>query len=107
MQIQIFTDNHIKGSESLTALVESIVEATLGRFGDRITRVEAHLSDENGSQKSHGEAMRCRMEARPAGRQPVVVTADSAHLEQSISDAAAKLEKLLTNTFERLDDPRR
>jgi ribosome-associated translation inhibitor RaiA len=107
MNIQISTDNHIQGSAELTRRVESVVESALGRFGERITRVEVHLSDENSSQKTHGDAIRCRMEARPASRQPVVVTADAATMDQAIEDAAEKLEKLLDSTFGRLDDPRR
>ncbi len=78
-----------------------------GAFGERITRVEVHLSDENSSQKTHGDAMRCRMEARPAAREPVTVTADGATLDQAVSGAAKKLERLLDSTFGRLDDPRR
>jgi len=89
----------------LTRQVESVVESALGQFGDRITRVEVHLSDENSSHKTHGDAMRCRMEARPAAREPV--TADGATLDLVIKDAAGKLEKLLDSTFGRLDDPRR
>jgi len=107
MNIQINTDNHIQGSEELTRQVETVVESVLGRFGERITRVEVHLSDENSSQKTHGDAMRCRMEARPAAREPVTVTADGATLDQAIGGAAKKLEKLLDSTFGRLDDPRR
>jgi ribosome-associated translation inhibitor RaiA len=107
MTTQISTDNHIQGSAELTLQLESVVESVLGRFGERITRVEVHLSDENSSQKTHGDAMRCRMEARPAGRQPVIVTADAATMDQAIEQAAQKMEKLLDSTFDRLDDPRR
>lgn len=106
MNVQIHTDNHIQGSADLTVQVESVVEAALGRFGERITRVEVHLSDENGSQKTHGDAMRCRMEARPAAREPVTVTADAATLDQAVRGATKKLERLLDSTFARLNDPR-
>lgn len=107
MNIQIHTDNHVAGGEDLTSQVESVVESALGRFGERITRIEVHLSDENSAQKTHGDAMRCRIEARPAARQPVTVTADGATLEQALIGAARKLERLLDTTFGRLDDPRR
>jgi hypothetical protein len=107
MTIQVNTDNHIRGDADLAGRVESIVAATLGRFGDRITRVEVHLSDENSKQKDAGVGVRCRMEARPGGRQPVAVTADGATAEVATEVAAEKLEKLLDSTFDRLDDPRR
>ncbi len=47
MQIQVHTDNHIHGREEIVALVETSVEGAVGRFRDRITRIEAHLSDTN------------------------------------------------------------
>ncbi len=107
MIIQVHTDNHIQGSAELERRVESVVATTLDRFGDRITRVEVHLSDENSARKDYGEAIRCRMEARPASRQPVAVTADATTVDQAVDDAAEKLEKLLDSTFGKLDNPRR
>jgi hypothetical protein len=47
MQIQVNTDNNITGREDVVRLVHSSVEGAIGRFADRITRVEAHLSDTN------------------------------------------------------------
>lgn len=47
MQIRINTDSNIKNSEGLAQQVRTTVVSALERFGDRITRVEAHLSDEN------------------------------------------------------------
>lgn len=104
--IQIHTDNHIQGSEELKRQVESVVESSLGRFGERITRVEVHLSDENSSSKTHGDAMRCRLEARPTSHDPVIVTGDGATLEQAISSAAKKMVRVLDSTFGRLDNTR-
>lgn len=103
MQIQVNTDDNITGGGVLTRDVESVVEGSLGRFGDRITRVEVQLTDESSSHKSAGNDKRCKMEARLAGLQPIVVTDDSASLEQAISGAATKLEKLLDRTLGRLD----
>lgn len=106
MRIQVNTDNHTQGSEGLTRVVESAVEGALGRFGERVTRVEVHFSDESSSQKSVGNDKRCAMEARLAGLQPIAVTADGATLEQALDGAIDKLEKTLERTLGRLDDPR-
>ena len=106
MQIQVNTDNRTEGSEGLTLQVEGVVESALGRFGDRITRVEVHLSDENGSQKSGDHDKRCVMEARLAGLQPITVSEDGSSLEQAIDGAVNKLEKTLNRTLGRLDDPK-
>lgn len=91
MQIQVNTDNHISGSAELTQHVQEIVTGTLERFSSRITRVEVHLTDENGRQKVSEADKRCAMEARLAGMQPIAVTADASSIEQAVGDAADKL----------------
>lgn len=106
MQIQVNTDNHTDGSAELTRQVEDVVEDSLGRFGDRITRVEVHLSDENSSEKSGGSDKRCVMEARLSGLQPITVSDEGSSLEQVLAGAADKLETTLKRTLGRLDDPK-
>ena len=106
MQIQVHTDNHTSGSAGLIEKVEAVVEDALGRFGERITRVEVHLTDENGRQKSGDVDKRCVMEARLAGLQPITVSAEGSDLMQALNDAADKLEKTLQRTLGRLDDPK-
>jgi len=103
MQIQVNTDNHIAGGEELTRQVEAVVEGALGRFSDRITRVEVHLTDENSSSKSGDNDKRCVMEARPAGLQPITVSDQGATLGSDRLVAADKLEKTLRRTLGRLD----
>lgn len=106
MQIQVNTDNHIEGHERLRAHVASVVEGTLGRFGERITRVEVHLTDENSNAKAGDHDKRCVMEARVAGIPPVTVTHAAASIDQAIEGATDKLEKTLDSTLERRDDHR-
>ncbi len=105
MQIQVNTDNHVEGSEELTREVESLVEGTLGRFGEWITRVEVQLSDEDGP-KNHRNAKRCEMEARPEGHQPLSVSHQGTTMDQAIKGCVKKLERLLNDTKERLYDPK-
>ncbi len=101
MQIQVNTDNHTEGSSDLTSHCESVVQDTLRRFADRITRVEIHLSDENSSQKAGDDDKRCVMEARLAGMQPVSVTGTGVELMVALDDAAEKMEKLLSRTVDK------
>lgn len=103
MQVQLHTDNHIEGTTKLTSYVESLVQEALDRFARRITRVEVHLMDQNSSAKSGSKDKRCAMEARVSGRDPVNVTADAPTVDQALSGAIGKLEKSLTNLFDRLD----
>ena len=56
MTIQFNTDNNVTGSEELTAPLTDLISNKLDRFSDRITRVEVHLSDENGSKQREDQA---------------------------------------------------
>ena len=106
MHIQVNTDHNIEGSEELTRQVEMVVEGALGRFGNRITRVEVHLTDENSSQKPGEHDKRCVMEARMAGLQPIAVRAEGSTVNQALDGAADNLQKILKRTLGRLDDPK-
>ncbi|MFT5390441.1 MAG: ribosome-associated translation inhibitor RaiA [Gammaproteobacteria bacterium] len=105
MKIQLNTDAHIDGTEALAAQVSATVEQALERFGEHVTRVEVHLSDENGG-KSGQHDQRCMLEARLERRQPVAVTDHAATLEQAVHGAAQKLARLLDSTLGRLHDHR-
>lgn len=105
MQIQINTDHNIPGREALSAHVSSVVEQALSRFQERITRVEVHLTDENGP-KAGTRDMRCAMEARLEHHQPVAITHEAATLHQSIDGAADKLARLVEHTLGRLREER-
>lgn len=105
MQIQINTDSNIEGREKLATYVKGVVESTLSRFREQITRVEVHISDENGH-KSGQDDKRCMMEARIEGRQPTAVTHQAANLDQAINGAADKLQRSIESTLGRLHDHR-
>lgn len=100
MQIQINTDHHIEGHEALVAWATGEVKNALGRHSDQITRVEVHLSDENGH-KSGTNDMRCVMEARLQGRQPMAATHHAANLHQTVTGAADKLSRMIDSTLGR------
>ena len=104
MQIQMSTDGNIEGHEALATQVSSVIESALSRFSDHITRVEVHLSDENSEKKDGNDDMRCMMEARLEGRQPIAVTHQAATLDQAVDGAADKLSKLIESTLGRLRD---
>jgi ribosome-associated translation inhibitor RaiA len=101
--VQIHTDPNIQSSEQLTAQVESLVTASLGRFADRVSRVQVHLGDEN-SHKNGRNDKRCMIEARLDGRPPIAVTQHAPTLDQAMDGAATKLERSLDSMLGRLDD---
>ena len=102
MQIQINTDRNIEADDHLTTDVEDAVQGALGRFGERITRVEVHLSDVNAAKG--GRDNRCLIEARVAGMPPVAVDEQAHSLRDAIRGAAGKLERALATRLGRIDD---
>lgn len=103
MQIEIRTDGNIEGDAELVERISSEIDEGLSRFGDRLTRVEVHLRDEN-ADKSGADDIRCMLEARPAGQQPVAVTHRAANVDEAFRGGLRKLHTLLDRNFGRRDD---
>jgi len=103
MQVLLNSDHNIRGDLRLTEIVEAEVGRTLGRFSDRVTRVEVHVNDVNGSARKGGGDKRCQMEARVRGMQPVSVSHHADSLMEAISGAAEKMEKSLDRHLGRLE----
>ena len=101
MQIQVNTDNHIGGRAELVAEVGATLQTTLGHLSKQITRVEVHLGDENGA-KGGDRDIRCVMEARMEGHQPVAVTEHSGSLMTAVTEASEKLRTTIEHTLGRL-----
>lgn len=101
MKIQVNTDVHVEGREALSVRVSAAVEHALQRFQDQVTRVEVHLSDQNGD-KSGQQDKRCVMEARLEGRQPMAASDEAATLDQAVRGAADKLARLIDSQLGRV-----
>ncbi len=104
MQVQINTDHNVEGKEALADGISGAVENALQRVRDHITRVEVHLSDQNSDQKGGAGDLRCVMEARLEGRQPLSVTYQATSLSDAVDGAAHKLARLIDHTLGRLRD---
>lgn len=85
----------------MTAHLEAVVREALSRFGDHVTRVEAHIVDLNAQASSHSGQIQCTLEARLAGIDPVVVKEHAATAHQSIDGALGKLKRALATRVER------
>lgn len=103
MHIQINTDKNVEGPDAFADQMKAIVESTLNRFSEHITRVEVHLSDEN-SDKAGINDKRCLMEARLEGRQPIAVTHRAANPDLAVRGAAEKLKHMIESTLGRLNN---
>src|SRR5690606_2823456 len=102
MQIEVRTGNHIQGDERLNERVIEWTEHALSNFSRRITRVEVHISDENGVKETPGDT-KCVMEARVEKRQPTAVTEFADNVELAVRGAAAKLARALEREIGRLE----
>lgn len=99
MQIQLHTDNHIQGSETLEARVDSLITQHLERFFPYLTRVEVHLADANGG-KGGVRDKQCAIEARIRNGPPVDVSHDDETVEKAIHGACEKMRSMLDNSIE-------
>ncbi len=103
MQVLVNSDHHIVGGEDLTERVQGVVEGRLDRFEGRITRVEVHLNDLNGSKLGERDK-RCMMEARIGGLKPIAVSHEAPTLTEAIHAAADKLERAIEHALGKLQD---
>lgn len=102
MLVLVKTDNHVDGGAELTADVESVVIDSLSRFKDRITRIEVKFFDDNSREKAGTDDIRCVMEARLAGLDPMIVSHEAANIPQATDGAVDKLKKMLDRTLGKL-----
>lgn len=103
MLIQVNTDRHIVGHARLTEEVQETVTAALARYAPQVTRVEVHLTDENG-EKAIGEDKRCVLEARLSGLKPAAVTHDAPSISEAVDGALGRLTGLLDSQLGRMRD---
>ena len=103
MQVQVHTDDNIQGGESLAQWVQEEAGTRLARFRDVLTRLEVFLTD-TAAGKDSPKDKRCRLEARPAGRQPVTVTGEADKTADAFTGAVEKLIRALETDLGRVKD---
>ena len=101
MQTEVFSDKNIAVDVRTQQWVTATVEVTLERHLEDLSRVIVHLTDENAGKSGPGDK-RCKMEARPKGHQPILVSHDADSLTQAVEGAAQKLEHALEHLFGKL-----
>ena len=103
MQVQVNTDDHIHGGESLAQWITDESKSRLNRFQDHITRLEVFLTDLDAG-KSVANDERCRIEARVTGRQPVTVTDEADKMANAFIGAVDKLARAVDADLGRVKD---
>jgi ribosome-associated translation inhibitor RaiA len=105
MQIQINSNNSIDTGESFGRWANAELSESFSRYKDESTRIEVHMSDENG-EKVSPDHTRCMMEARLANREPVAVNHHGANQDEAFRGASEKLKRVLEHTLGKLRDHR-
>ncbi|MEM1356143.1 MAG: HPF/RaiA family ribosome-associated protein [Planctomycetota bacterium] len=93
----------VERSQAIDDFVREKVAGQLGHLTEKLTRVEVHLRDDSSAAKSSHNDKRCTMEARPAGRQPLVVEHAGADLYQVITETAGKLSRAVKTNVDRAE----
>jgi len=94
MTIQLNTDKNLTIHQEYEEKINNQLNEGLTRFSDLITRLEVHLSDENGS-KDGLDDKRCLLEAKVAGKDPIAVTNLGNTYDLAITGALTKLKSAL------------
>jgi len=103
MIIQFNTDNTISETEKVKAPLITLIKDKLDRFSDHITRIEVHLSDENGKKTGNND-IRCLLEARVEGLQPIAVTNDANSKDDAVRGAIDKMKAALDTRLGKLNN---
>ncbi|WP_290868059.1 HPF/RaiA family ribosome-associated protein [Aquabacterium sp.] len=106
MQVLLNTDTHVDGRQGMAAHLEDVVKEALHRFGDHVTRVEAHVSDAVSHAKPNPDDIVCTLEARLTGLPPVVVKDHAGTAHQAIHGAVLKLKRAVATAIEKQEDRR-
>lgn len=88
MEVHVY-GHRIEVTEKQRAKIESRVLAALRRFGHRVKRVTAYLSDENGTRGGVDKRVRLIARLRPSGQ--VMVREIDASLDRTVYRAARRL----------------
>lgn len=106
MQVLLHTGHHNPGGLPMAEHLRSVVDDALERFGERVTRVEAHLSDANGEAHTDAGDIHCTLIARLIGAEEVVVKDQARNAHQAIEGAVRKLRRAVGAAVAK-QDPRR
>lgn len=88
MQFQFNSDNRTHAGAETAESVETLVRDRLGHVTERLSRVEVHVGDVNGPRG--GDGIRCAVELRPNGMQPISATDEAADVKAAVASATDK-----------------
>jgi ribosome-associated translation inhibitor RaiA len=102
MQVLLHTDSNTHNSQSMAEHVRVVVSDAISRFGEKVTRVEVHLSNAHSQAKPNTEQdIHCTLEAQLVGLEAVIVKAFAGNAHQAIETATKKLERAIQRQIEK------
>ena len=103
MKIQLNTDKTINGDVKQQDYFTSLISEELHKFQSHITKIEVHLSDQNGKKEGWNDIL-CLLEAKIEGKQPIAVSNQADTIELAVSGAIDKLKASLETIIGRMHD---
>ncbi|TKC06475.1 HPF/RaiA family ribosome-associated protein [Pedobacter polaris] len=103
MIIQLNADKNLTIHEAYETQISEQLTKDLERYIDHISRLEVHLSDENGN-KSGINDKKCLLEARIEGRQPVVTSDLGNTYDMALKSATIKLKHALSTVISKMQE---
>ena len=100
MIFQFNTDKTIHGDQGQRDHFEALITNEISQYSTHISRIDVHLSDENGKQKGVKD-IRCLLEAQIVRSQPIVAIEYSDTVELAVAGAIHKLKASLEKIHER------
>ena len=105
MQVVLNADHHIDSKHEMAEHLRAVVRDAVAQFGVHVTRVVAHIADENSSLKISPDDIQCTLEVGLIGREPVTVKACAGSVDQAIYGAVEKLKQAVATVLQK-HDPR-
>jgi Sigma 54 modulation protein / S30EA ribosomal protein len=98
MTILFNTDKTISGEDKHREYFSELIAKELKNYDSHITRIEAHLSDENGKKEGPND-IRCVLEVRLENKSPLAATNQADTEMKAIAGAISKVKKSLATTI--------
>jgi hypothetical protein len=103
MDFQFNTGNKVDGDARMDEHFETRFRQRLARFESRLSRIEVHVRDVDGTRRSGPEGIEAGIEARPKSGDPIRVTEHGATPEAAVGAALQTLVARLDSIFGKAD----
>ncbi|MGE6699659.1 HPF/RaiA family ribosome-associated protein [Hyphomonas sp. NPDC076900] len=107
MDFQFNTGNKVDGDARMQAHFETRFRERLERFKPRLSRIEVHVRDTDGTRREGPDGIEAVIEARPYNGAPLTASDRAATPEEAVGSALQKLVARLDATFGKADRVRK